>query len=391
MVVKSSRSHGPLHALVPICSLLAWLALSTAGSVTSLLPALAIAREAGQEDSQSVGDRLFAEAKAATTIEQQNLVLQKIERLREGEISQSLDSYLTKLEAWLLHQRGETFAEQAAEANAQGDMNAGRELDTKAMEDFDAAIALDPKRWKSYHHRGVCYALTGQFEKALRDFTKTVELSPDYANAWFNRGEIHYELGQFVKAVADYDAAIERQPKDAGFYTSRGHAYFQLRRFQQALNDYSRAVAIDPENAEFYANRGDAYRSLGEWDKAATDFRKCITLDQSFGRAYQSAAWLMATCPDAQFRNQDLAVRAAEKAIQLDGESDYIYLDTLAAALANAGQFDGAEKTLQKAIGAAPKENVAPLRERLSLYHSRRPFRQPIPQTAQRATRRATR
>ena len=209
---------------------------------------------------------------------------------------------------------------------------------------------------------------------------------PDYANAWFNRGEIHYELGDFATAIKDYSEAIRLQPEDAGFYTSRGHTFFQLRRFRQALADYDRAVEIAPESSEFFANRGDAYRSIGQWENAANDFRKAIKLDNSFGRAYQGVAWLMATCPDPVFRNQELAVKAAQKAIELDGDSDYIYLDTLAAALANNGKFAEAETTMRRAIQGAPPENAAPLKARLKLYTGRRPFRQMIASTAQRST-----
>ncbi len=377
MVVKFSRLPRTARTFQ-----IAWLAAWIIGSSTLSLSAVPVA---AQEHARTSENKLLEEAEAAKTLEAQNAVLLKIEKVREKTTSQGAREYLIGLEAWVLHQRGETHAKHAAEANERGEQEQGRELDARAMEDFNAAIGLDPTRWKSYHHRGVGYALMGKFNEALQDFKKTVELYPKYANAWFNLGEIHYELGQFSKAVADYDEAIRQQPKDAGFHTSRGHAYFQLRRFKQALNDYSQAVSLDPKNGARYANRGDAYRSLGEWDKAANDFERAIRLDISFGQAYQSAAWLMATCPDPQFRNVDLAIRSAKKAIELDGDSDYIYLDTLAAALANGGQFSEAQTVLRRAIDSAPKENVGPLRRRLSLYRAKRPFRQSVTSTAQRA------
>jgi tetratricopeptide (TPR) repeat protein len=267
---------------------------------------------------------------------------------------------------------------QAAEAHAAGQADISRRLDGKAMEDFEAAIKLDPQRWKSYHHRGVCYALAGQFEKALSDFTKTIELRPEYESAWFNRGEIHYEMGRFAKAVADYDEAIRLQANDAGFFTSRGHAHFQLRQFDKALDDYSRAVELDPRNPQRITNRGDAFRSLGQWERAADDFRQAVNVDSRFGRAFQSAAWLMSTCPDEQYRQPDLALRAARKAVELDGDQDYIYLDTLAAAFANSGQFDKAQEVIRRAIQLAPAENAGPLKHRLDLYRSGKPFRQTV-------------
>jgi tetratricopeptide (TPR) repeat protein len=161
-----------------------------------------------------------------------------------------------------------------------------------------------------------------------------------------------------------------------------------LRQFQPALDDYNQAVKMSPKNPESYANRGDAFRALGQWESAAADFRQAIQIDSKFGRAYQSASWLMATCPDQRYRNADLAVRAAERAIQLDGSQDYIYLDTLAAAYANDGQFPKAQNTIRQAIQLAPKENVGPLKHRLDLYLAQRPFRQTMGKaTAQNPTK----
>ena len=353
MVVRLSRWW-------PVCSY--WFVWTAVLLVTVTVPA--------QQETDFSNKDLYQEATAAKTLRDMSRVIEKIETLRGSTTTESSQKYLVELQAWLLHRRGETYVQQAGEANAGGDARAGRQLDNQAMVDFDAAIKLDPKRWKSYHHRGVCYALSGKFAEALNDFTRTIELRPEYESAWFNRGEIYYEMGEFAKAVADYDEAIRRQPNDAGFYTSRGHAYFQLRRFEQALTNYDKAVGIEPKNAERYADRGNAFRSLGQWEKAAHDFRQAINLDNRFGRAFQSAAWLMATCPEEEYRNADLAIRAAEKSMELDGDRDYIYLDTLAAAFANNGEYGKAEETVRRALHLAPPDNAAPLQNRLELYRA---------------------
>ena len=85
------------------------------------------------------------------------------------------------------------------------------------------------------------------------------------------------------------------------------------------------------------------------------------------GRAYQAAAWLMATCPDTHYRDDKLAVEAAERATELDGAT-YRNLSTLAAAQASAGLFKEAQKTQEQAIAAASKEQVVTAEKMLSLY-----------------------
>ncbi len=84
----------------------------------------------------------------------------------------------------------------------------------------------------------------------------------------------------------------------------------------------------------------------------------------------------MATCPDQRFRDQDAAVTAAEKAIELDGESDWRYLDALAAAYANAAQFDKAQAAIAKAVDVAPADQQKNLTSRQELYAQKKPYRE---------------
>jgi hypothetical protein len=56
-------------------------------------------------------------------------------------------------------------------------------------------------------------------------------------------------------------------------------------------------------------------------------------------QACNNLAWLMATCPEASFRNGPLAVTLAKRAEQLTGSSNALVMGTLAAAQAEAGHF----------------------------------------------------
>jgi tetratricopeptide (TPR) repeat protein len=69
-------------------------------------------------------------------------------------------------------------------------------------------------------------------------------------------------------------------------------------------------------------------------------------------------------------------VTSAEKAIELDGESDWRYLDALAAAYANASKFDEAQEAIGKAIAAAPEAQKKNLQSRQELYTQSKPYRE---------------
>jgi tetratricopeptide (TPR) repeat protein len=237
-------------------------------------------------------------------------------------------------------------------------------------------LRLDTKRWKTWHNRAVSKAIAGKYQDAIADFGKVIELKPDHANAWFNRGEILYDLGQIDQAIKDYTESIRLNPQDAGAYTSRAHSYFRSGQPQVALADYNAAIELAPDNADLLTNRGDALQSLGKWLEAAADLNAAINLNRNSPRVLQSAAWLMATCPDPDVRKAELAVQAAEKAVELSGKPDARYLDTLAAAYANANRFPEAIAKITAAIQQAPTEQAAILKKRLELYQQKQPYRQ---------------
>lgn len=336
-------------------------------------------------DTKSLIQEAFKGTKSAKTVAEFQSVIQTCGRLLEQDLSESNRNYIKRLKAWNHNKRGELYAEQATEAAEQehADADEAKELDEQALAEFNAAIDLDDTRWKSYHNRGVSLALFGKYDEALRDFDKTIEMKPQYANAWFNRAEIAYESEEYVRAIRDYSEVIRLKPNDADAHSRRAHSRYRLRQFREAISDYNQAVRLDSNNSDVFADRADAHAHLGEWDGAAQDYKNAIHLDQSNARAYQGAAWLMATCPDSQYRDSERALETAQKAISLTPGADYRYLDTLAAAYAAVGDYDNALVAVQKAIQLAAEEEVTQddvkkLERRFELYKIRQPFRQAL-------------
>jgi tetratricopeptide (TPR) repeat protein len=348
-------------------------------ALTASIPAAtATAEEPGESagDVEAVLSQAYAKTKTAETREQFEEILALCNRATAAQPKQALVDYANELSAWTHNQLGELYAEQSAALAGEDRQDEAEQIDAKALAEFKAAVAANPNYWKGYHNRGVSLALQGKFDQAVADFSRAIELKPKYANAWFNRGEIQFDQGDYESAISDYTQTIELTPDDYDAYIRRGHAYFHLRRFREALADYDRAAELKPDEVEAIVNRGDAQRNLGQWREAAQNYQQAVTLDNRSGHAYRSVAWLMATCPEEKYRKGQLAVQAAERAVQLDGGEDFTYLDTLAAAYANAGEFEKAQQTMPFAIKAAPDHQKETLRRRLELYKANQPYRE---------------
>ncbi len=283
--------------------------------------------------------------------------------LQEPNLAQKTRDYAARLKGWAHNRRGELLAKEGKEKIA-------------AIQ-FETAVELNPNHWKARYNRGVSYSLEGQIDKAIDELNTAIDLNGGYARSWFNRGEAFYAQGKLRESIRDYTQAIRLDRENALFYHHRGHSYYLQRRYQQAISDYDRSIELNAEDVDPYVYRGDAYAELGAYEQAIQDYRRALALDKNLGRAYLSVAWLLATCPDDDIRNEKQALAAAKKAISLDGEAaGHRYLEALAAAQANAGEFDEAQETQQKVVEQAPEQLQVDCRVRLVLYSKKQPYRQ---------------
>jgi tetratricopeptide (TPR) repeat protein len=338
-----------------------------------VVPASSVTDAALPPGSQRI-DAVYQMATRATSVSQIQQALDDCDRLQTQRLDAANQQYLQQLRAWLLNRRGEAYALSASRLAEAGKSDDAIRWERQAIADFEASLAAQPQ-WRSYHNRGVSLAMLGDYKAALASFSSAIELNPGYPNTRFNRAELLLELGEYEQAEQEYTDVLKLDPEDVDSRIGRGHARFYMAQFEPALEDFDQVVQRRPENAVAYADRADLYAYLGRWELAARDYRMAVRLDNSLGRAYQSAAWLMATCPDERFRDTQLALKAARRAIELDGTGDYRYLDTLAAAQANASQFGDAAQSAQQALQSAPQDVRAELQQRLALYQAQRPFR----------------
>jgi tetratricopeptide (TPR) repeat protein len=338
-----------------------------------LLAAPLAAQEPEEVDQNQVVAEIFGKTKTAASADDFTGIIDAIAAAQKLDLSPENAAYFKSLLAWSYNRRGEAVIEQLAGAS---DQQQAAKLAAHALADFETSLQHDDTRWKTYVNRGVSYAQAGRLKEAEADMSTAVRLNPQYANAWFNRGEIYYQLGQYDKAIADYQQVLRLSPRDFDAVTSIGHAYFVQQEYDNAILWYDRALQLQPRNAAALANRGDAYHRKGQWQRAGADYLAAVALDENLGRVYQSGAWLWATCPIAEARNPAEAVKAAEKAIALDGDGNYQYLDTLAAAYARAGDFDKARTAIAQSIAKAPADEHDVLKMRQQLYAAGKPYEQ---------------
>ncbi len=253
----------------------------------------------------------------------------------------------------------------------------------KALADFNRAIQIDSRNAAAYCDRADLEQHSlGRPQDALADYNRAIRLAPKFQRAYFNRAICFLERHDYNRAIADFTRSIQLVPNDLSAYGSRAYAYAKQGDRTRALADAKVAIKLKPSQIPLarvtdLGLRAKTYQILGQPKLALRDFREAIRIIPSRGIAYEDLAWFLATCPQEGFRNGAEAVSAATKACELSHSKRSGCYDTLAAAYAEAGDFDQAvkyEKQSLKDSSLAPKEREE-REKRLALFQQRKPFR----------------
>ncbi len=199
--------------------------------------------------------------------------------------------------------------------------------------------------------------------------------------------EIENELRakHFDKVIDLCDAALKAWTARPGLLLRlRGQAYAGKGKLRPALDDYEEAIKYQRDFPWVYLERGLIYQAGKRWNSAVRDFQKAIELgeqrppDRDFANFLNDLAWLRATCPEPEVRDGKAALSLAKRACALSEWEEANFVDTLAAAYAETGEFSKAAAFQEGAMWmtGVTAEGRAGMEQRLNLYREHKPFRE---------------
>jgi tetratricopeptide (TPR) repeat protein len=303
-------------------------------------------------DQHSLGERGFAYSKMG----------------RYDELIEDMNVLLAAnpTSAWALRMRG--FGHQEKE-----------EFES-AMADFHRAIELAPNDPWTHAHLGYVFNRLGRVDQALASLNRAIELDPLDAWARSKRASAYAKKGDHARAIDDFTSALENgsraltESDRAWALARRGRAYLLSHQPEKAVEDLTHALEapVFATNPDFHwacRQRAVAHLKLGDFGQARADFERALQ-DKAGLNSY---AWHLATSPHDAFRDGKRAIELATRACELSAWKDADCLDTLAAAHAEAGDFDQAVGIQEQAIALGTLDDDA-LRQ-LDLFRARRPYR----------------
>ncbi|MBI3849306.1 MAG: tetratricopeptide repeat protein [Verrucomicrobia bacterium] len=257
---------------------------------------------------------------------------------------------------------------------------------------------------------GTVYSQAGNTDKALPLLEEALKLTrtktaydlPDTLVPAMNNLAIAYRRGGKTElALPLMEEALNLQKTKRGAdHPETWKAMWNLAVAYKAAGKFDQAVLVREEMLELVrakngpdsqqtwgamADLAIAYGAAGKFDKALPLFEETVKLrkarlgpDHSDTLASMNElAWILATSRDSAIRNGSNALSYAEQAVEGTKRKDPEFLDTLAAAYAEAGEFAKAADVQREAIGLCQDEKTKnDLTTRLKLYESNTPFRE---------------
>ena len=253
-----------------------------------------------------------------------------------------------------------------APSNAREYYNLGRVLAAhgrpdEAMARYREALEILPNLGEAHVNLGIALAMRGQLDDAMAHFRKGLENLPNNAEAHYNFGLALASCGRLDEAMAHFAKAVEIRPDYADAHNNLGNVLTARGRPAEAIAHFRKTLEIRPADAAANYNLGLALAATGRPAEAVVHYRKALEIRPHNVKALNSLAELLATYPDARFRDGASALAFARRADKLCGGKSPEVLRSLAAALAETGQVHQAISTARAALQLAKQQGKAPL------------------------------
>ena len=217
----------------------------------------------------------------------------------------------------------------------------------------------------------------GQPQNQLRILRQLVALQPDSNTAKANLAVALFQQDQPQSATSILQDISSRASDDASIKVLLGQTYMKTGQVPSAVKWFRKALQQETDNLEIQLNLGIALQLQGDSREAIQLYEEILATAPQANEAANNLAWLYATHNDASVRNPTRALRLARDLCERTNNVIPPYLGTLAAALAQNGDFDEAvrlvEAAAQIARGRGNDEMTKSLEERAIQYKQGKP------------------
>ncbi len=211
-------------------------------------------------------------------------------------------------------------------------------------------------------------------------YRHTLEVTADNSIIHQNLGTWLITQQRYAEAEQQLAEAIKIYPQLADSRGAMALALACQGRSKEVIPFCRNALELDARLVEPHFLLANALLKQGERKEAIAEYRATLALAPNHFWALNDLAWVLATSSDGSLRNGAEAVDCAERACKLTRFEDPQFIGTLAAAYAEAGSFEEAIRTGERAatlaLAVGRTELAKKNQQLLELYRAYTPVRE---------------
>lgn len=127
----------------------------------------------------------------------------------------------------------------------------------RAIEEFEKALLVDPRRPDAYINLGYSLVMSDKFDEAIEVFERALEYSPDnevllenLTGTYANKGGRLAALGDHAGALMYFEKVERVAPDTPDLYFNLGMMHYQLRQYRDSLRYFRKHLEGAPEDEE---------------------------------------------------------------------------------------------------------------------------------------------
>ena len=164
-----------------------------------------------------------------------------------------------------------------------------------AVEEFEAALRLNPNYFFALSNLGNIYGKKKKYDQAILYTQKALEQKPDYAPGHYNLAKALHLTGNPDQAMSSYRLAIKYNPYFEEAFFNLGFLAIERKQLEEAIENFKSFLKMQPRHPKAHFGLATSYAMLGKQEEAKQHYENAIAYDPGFLSPYINLANLHMT------------------------------------------------------------------------------------------------
>jgi tetratricopeptide (TPR) repeat protein len=248
----------------------------------------------------------------------------------------------------------------------------------EAIIQLKEALNIEPRYAGAHKSLGTVLAAKGRVHEALVHYAEALLNKPGDVETHYNLATVLDANGRVDEAIVHYVEALRIAPSYTEAHYNLARVLASRGKLNEAVGHYHEVLRSNPYHAGAHVHLAVALERQSKIPEAIEHYQRALLLKPDWPEAMNNLAWIFATEADPKIRNAAKALELAQKACRLKDNKDVQLMDTLAAAYAEATQFQEAIETAQRAqelaLAKGQQDLADVIEQRIRQYKAHKPY-----------------